>query len=113
VQLRLSKQSDVPLREQLSTQIVLAILSHDLKPGERLPSTRALGRRFRIHPNTVSAAYRDLSERGWVERRAGSGVYVRAFKAEPAPEARPALDELITDFLRLSRFAKVLQRIVL
>jgi hypothetical protein len=33
------------------------LLSGDLKPGERLPSTRELARRFSIHPNTVSAGY--------------------------------------------------------
>ena len=54
MQLWLSKNSDVPLREQLTAQIRLAILSHDLKPGQKLPSTRELARRFHIHSNTVS-----------------------------------------------------------
>jgi DNA-binding transcriptional regulator YhcF (GntR family) len=36
----ISHASEVPIREQLATQIVLAILSQDLKPGTRLPSTR-------------------------------------------------------------------------
>jgi DNA-binding transcriptional regulator YhcF (GntR family) len=44
----LSKNSEVPIREQLITQIRLAILSDDLKPGQKLPSTRELARRFRI-----------------------------------------------------------------
>ena len=49
-----SPASEVPIYRQLVTQIVLAILSGDLKPGERLPSTRELARRFSIHPNTVA-----------------------------------------------------------
>src|SRR5437868_3938340 len=77
MRLWLSKQSEVPLREQLARQIMFGVLSGDLKPGERLPSTRELARRFRIHPNTVSAAYRDLERAGWLEVRKGSGVYVR------------------------------------
>ena len=40
--------SDVPLYQQLVTQFVLAILSGDLKPGDRLPSTRELARRFHL-----------------------------------------------------------------
>lgn len=103
MQLWLTKESDVPLREQLTAQIKLAILSQDLKPGQRLPSTRELARRFKIHSNTVSAAYRELSEAGWVEMRAGSGIYVRTFKAESALEAQLDLDHLIVEFLQVAR----------
>src|SRR5918999_342576 len=77
MRLWLSKNSDVPLREQLVRQIMLGVVSDDLKPGQRLPSTRELARRFRIHSNTVSAAYGELERRGWLEFRKGSGVYVR------------------------------------
>jgi GntR family transcriptional regulator len=77
MRLWLSKNSDVPLREQLVRQVMLGVVSDDLKPGQRLPSTRELARRFRIHSNTVSAAYRDLERAGWLEMRKGSGVYVR------------------------------------
>jgi DNA-binding FadR family transcriptional regulator len=73
----------------LVTQVVLAILSDDLTPGQRLPSTRDLARRFRLHPNTVSAGYRELAAQGWLEHRHGSGVYVRNRKKDdgvsPAP----------------------------
>jgi GntR family transcriptional regulator len=100
----LSKNSEVPVREQLTTQIMLGIVSHDLKPGQRLPSTRELARRFSIHSNTVSAAYRDLAKRGWVELRKGSGIYVRK---RPVDEAEPGagleLDQLTNAFLREAR----------
>ena len=60
MRLWLSRTADVSLREQLSTQVVLGILSKELGAGERLPSTRELARRFGIHANTASAAYREL-----------------------------------------------------
>jgi DNA-binding transcriptional regulator YhcF (GntR family) len=66
MRLWLAKNSEVPLREQLATQIVLGITSGDLKSGERLPNTRELARRFSIHSNTVSAAYRELARLGRV-----------------------------------------------
>ena len=69
--------AEVPVREQIVTQITLGILSGELMPGERLPSTRELARRFSLHANTVSAAYRQLESEGWVESRRGSGVFVR------------------------------------
>ena len=69
MRLWISKHSEVPIREQLVTQIVLGIVSNDLKIAERLPSTRDLARRYDIHANTVSSAYRELARRGWVEFR--------------------------------------------
>ena len=106
MRLWLSKNSEVPLREQLTTQIMLGVVSDDLKPGQRLPSTRELARRFRIHPNTVSAAYRELERRGWLELRKGSGVYVRARTEQALVDgARFELDGLIASFLRLARGA--------
>jgi GntR family transcriptional regulator len=103
MRLWLSKNSEVPLREQLTTQIVLGVVSGDLKPEQRLPSTRELARRFNIHANTVSAAYRDLEERGWLESRKGSGVYVREQTTDAPVDAEFALDQLISTFLRVAR----------
>lgn len=99
----LSKNSEVPVREQLATQIVLGIVSWDLKPGQKLPSTRELARRFKIHSNTVSAAYRDLAERGWVELRKGSGIYVRQHTNDDLSSAGLELDQLISVFLQAAR----------
>src|SRR5687767_7112948 len=75
-QIILSPGSSVSLHDQLVTQLTLHILNGVLKPGEKLPSVRALARRLHIHHNTVSAAYGELSDLSLVEVRRGSGVYV-------------------------------------
>jgi GntR family transcriptional regulator len=103
MQLWFERHSDIAIREQLVTQVVLAILSHDLAPGQRLPSTRELARRFRVHPNTVSAGYRQLEREHWVEFRHGSGVYVRQQKPEIADSSEFALDQLLFRFFRDAR----------
>ena len=94
--------SEVPIYRQLVTQVVLAILSGDLRPGDRLPSTRELARRFAINPNTVSAGYRQLEREGWTERRHGSGVYVRA-TMDPPTTPEQILDQHIAGFFRAVR----------
>lgn len=103
----LAKNSLVPVREQLRTQVILGILSGDLPAGARLPSTRELARRFKLHPNTVSAAYRELTEQRWIELRQGSGVYVRPLDGDSLSRAALSdhlvLDRLIADFLRTAR----------
>ena len=113
MRLWLAKNSEVPLREQLLTQVMLGIISDDLKQGQRLPSTRELARRFDIHPNTVSAVYRELARRGWVEFRKGSGVYVRGHAGDSPLDMQQEnasladtgleLDQLISTFLRIAR----------
>lgn len=99
----LSKDGEVSIHEQLMAQIKLAILSQDLKPGQRLPSTRELARRLHIHSNTVSAAYHELTEQGWVEMRAGSGIYARQFSRDLEVESQLGLDNLIVEFLQVAR----------
>lgn len=103
---------EVSLKQQLATQITLAILAGELAPGDRLPSTRYLARRHQLHPNTVSAGYRQLQAEGWVELRHGSGVYVlptppQHVATPPAPLdlLTPLIQELLThaDHLGVSR----------
>jgi GntR family transcriptional regulator len=100
MRLWLSKNSAASLREQLGTQLTLGIISGDLKPGDKLPSVRELARRYQIHSNTVSAAYRDVEDRGWLEVRKGSGVYVREMGQR---SEKSSLDELIEGFLQETR----------
>jgi GntR family transcriptional regulator len=102
MQLWLNRTGEVSLREQMITQIVLAILCRELAPGDRLPSTRELARRFALHPNTVSAGYRQLEKEGWTERRRGSGIYIRAH-SEPSSTPEQLLDHHIAGFFRAAR----------
>jgi DNA-binding transcriptional regulator YhcF (GntR family) len=99
----LNRSGEVSLREQLITQVILGILTREMPPGDRLPSTRELARRFGIHSNTASAAYRQLEREGWVEFRHGSGVFVS--RAQPAAARTPemAVDQLIGDLASRAR----------
>ena len=73
----LTKNNGVPVREQIVTQVRLAIASGELRPGQKLPSTREIARRFGVHSNTVSAAYSELADAGDVFHKHGSGIFVR------------------------------------
>lgn len=90
----LSKNSEVPIREQLVAQIELAIASGEYPVGRKLPSTRELARRFSIHSNTVSSVYRQLVDQNLIEFRQGSGYYVTEFASDTI-ETSHQLDRLI------------------
>src|SRR5689334_2118982 len=98
MRLWITKGGELTIREQLVRQFSLAILSEDLPAEQRLPSVRALARRHRIHPNTVSAAYQELLDRGWVELRRGSGVYVRPLR--PSGNGADDLQSMLKAFLQ-------------
>ena len=58
------------------------ILAGEWQPGDRLPSEADLVERFGVSRITVGRAVRDLQRTGLVERRAGSGTYVRAARGK-------------------------------
>lgn len=97
VKIWISKNTQVSIRDQLVTQLTLAIASGDIGLNERLPSRGELARRFSIHENTVSSAYKILSDEGIVEFKKGSGFFAK--KAD-RPGSRSALDKLVSRFLR-------------
>lgn len=97
----LSRGGAASLNEQLVAQISLQIVNGLLKPGDKLPSVRALARRLNVHHNTISSAYGVLAEEGLVEVRHGSGVYVS--KTNLNNSKGTDLDSLIRDFLDIAR----------
>src|SRR5271157_3893061 len=101
--IRISKESEIPLRQQLAEQIVFHIATGKLQPGQALPSVRELARRLKIHHNTVSEAYQDLIRRMWLVGRRGSRVTVRAREEGVHHRAASGLDDLINTLIRVAR----------
>ncbi len=74
VDLRSRKQ----LYEQLIDNIRRLILAGEIKPGERLPSVRALAKDLCINPNTIQKAYAELERQGVILTLPGRGSVVLA-----------------------------------
>src|SRR4029079_5301255 len=66
-----------PKHRQVYEALLQQIVSGRVKAGGRLPSEADLVHRFGASRLTVARALRDLQVAGLVERRAGSGTYVR------------------------------------
>ncbi len=73
---------------QVHEQIVDRIAAGELTPGMRLPPVRRLAKQLGINQMTVARAYKDLSEAGFVEGRAGGGTHVRAPNGASSKRAR-------------------------
>ena len=75
--------SDVPIFMQIRNQIVIGIAEGKLKPGEQLPTIRALADESGINMMTVSKAYQILKQEGYIttDRRSGARVALKDDKA--------------------------------
>lgn len=73
---RLNASSGVPLYLQLMEQVKHAVEIGALRPGDQLPTIRALAQELIMNSNTVVRAYRELEHDGVVELRHGLGVFV-------------------------------------
>ena len=63
---------------RVSTHLEMEISEGKYSAGARLPSEVQLVERFGVSRPTVARALRDLEARGLIDRRAGSGTYVRS-----------------------------------
>lgn len=75
------------LYEDLAGRLGAQIRRGLLRPGERMPSLRRLGRQERVSIATAVEAYLRLEREGLVEARERSGYFVRAQRV-PVPQAR-------------------------
>jgi GntR family transcriptional regulator len=73
MKLIISNGLDVPIYEQIKQQIKAAILSGDLQEGQACPSLRTVAKELRISVLTVSRAYAELEEEGFVKNVQGRG----------------------------------------
>jgi GntR family transcriptional regulator len=103
MEISLSKDSDVPLQQQVAEQIVFLITTGRLRTAQPLPSVRNLARHLKIHHNTVSKAYQDLVRRGWLRGQQGGRLYVGVERHSQIGGPRSSLDELISEAIQRAR----------
>jgi len=72
-----SHPSSPPKHERIRQTLAQAIASGQYEAGQRLPSESALVKTFGASRPTVNRALRELQLAGVIERRAGSGSFVR------------------------------------
>lgn len=82
----ISNAGGQPIYEQICRQIKGAIAAGELRPGEALPSIRALARDLRISVITTKRAYEELERQGFLYTVAGKGCFVAQENLELAKE---------------------------
>ena len=78
--------SGIPVYRQIINQACAAVF----KPGDQLPTIRALSESLKVNPNTVAKAYHELELKGIIVSERGSGSFIQAQPVAPAVREKKA-----------------------
>jgi DNA-binding transcriptional MocR family regulator len=101
----LSRESSIPLVDQIAERITKLVQTGQLAAGARLPSIRKLAKVVGASPFTVVDAYDRLVARGLIESRAGRGFFVTRRRPATPLAAIEALPDTGSDALALARLS--------
>jgi GntR family transcriptional regulator len=88
-----------PIHRQIVDGVRRLIASGQLPVGATLPSVRGLALQLTINPNTVAKAYAELTSEGWLDARAGLGLFVATPRQRLSDDERARrLDEAVQRF---------------
>jgi len=93
MQFVVSGQSTLPIYEQIIGQVKTAIVSGSVKPGDMLPSIRALAKDLQISVITTKRAYEELEKEGLIYSVSGKGFYVCEQNTDLLREKKLAMAE--------------------
>ena len=74
--LQIDFRSGLPIYTQIVNQIQVQVVGGVLKPGDQLPTVRAMAEDLRVNFNTVARAYRLLDEARIISTQQGRGTYI-------------------------------------
>ena len=74
--LQIDFRSGLPIYTQIVNQVQAQVVGGRLKPGDQLPTVRALAEELRVNFNTVARAYRILDEARIISTQQGRGTYI-------------------------------------
>jgi GntR family transcriptional regulator len=81
-------RADEPIFLQIVRQIEALVTEGFLKPGDQLPTVRALAIDLRINFSTVARAYRILNEQRLISTQRGRGTYIEEPTAPGGTQAK-------------------------
>lgn len=74
--LQIDFRAGLPIYTQIVNQVQSQVAGGVLKPGDQLPTVRALAEELRVNFNTVARAYRILDEARIISTQQGRGTYI-------------------------------------
>ena len=106
MKLIISNVSGIPIYEQIKQQVKAAILSGELQAEDALPSLRTLAKDLKISVLTVTRAYTELEQEGFVKNVQGRGCFVLGSGSELMKEQLICkVENNLTEAIKAARIA--------
>jgi GntR family transcriptional regulator len=102
--LQLNYRDGRPIYEQVKDGLRQLMVTGAIRPGEKLPSVRAMATQLAINPNTIQRAYEALEQEGYVYSVPGKGSFAAPqdeVQARRREELLTQLDALADELLQL------------
>jgi len=94
--IKIDNHSGVPIYRQIIAQVRAQVLTGRLVNGKQVLSVRELAARLKVNPMTVSKAYSQLEGEGLLERRRGTGLFVKRLSARQRDRgSRPIIEDML------------------
>lgn len=108
IKLIISNMSGIPIYEQIKQQVKAAILSGELQAEETLPSLRTLAKDLKISVLTVTKAYTELEQEGFVKNVQGKGCFVLGSGSELMKEKLICkVENSLTEAIKAAKIANL------
>ncbi len=109
--MRIDESDSRPVYVQIADHIRRAIAAGKYRPGEMVPSLRALALELTVNPNTVQRAYETLERDGLIYSRKGLGMFVtRQGVASAQSTAEDSVRRSFQQGVRFARQARLANR---
>ena len=104
----ISNSGEIPIYEQIASQIKSAVIAGEVKPGEPLPSLRFLAKELRVSVISTKRAYEELEREGYITSVPGKGSFAAEINRELLREEQyKRLEEHLNEAVDAARTAGI------
>ena len=104
----ISNSGEIPIYEQIASQIKSTVIAGEVKPGEPLPSLRFLAKELRVSVISTKRAYEELEREGYITSVPGKGSFAAEINRELLREEQyKRLEEHLNEAVDAARTAGI------
>lgn len=104
----ISNSGEIPIYEQIASQIKSVVIAGEVKPGEPLPSLRFLAKELRVSVISTKRAYEELEREGYITSVPGKGSFAAEINRELLREEQyKRLEEHLNEAVDAARTAGI------
>lgn len=106
-------QSSIPIYQQIRNQIVAQVAAGLVRPGEKLPTIRALANQLQVNLHTVNKAYQQLAQEGFIDLLGRRGAIVVQPSTKNLQQTKKSFQQAVTEAVAQGVSCSALQQLVI